>query len=390
MTPNPLSPAERAASFAFEIVAEDPRTRARAGLLHTPHGPVETPIFMPVGTQATVKTLSQQDLEALGTRILLGNAYHLYLRPGHELIDRAGGLHAFMGWERPILTDSGGYQVFSLNELRKISEEGVRFQSHLDGSAHLFTPEKVMEIEHALGADIIMAFDECTPFPCTHQYARDSMEMTLRWAARCLERHLQLAAERTHRPPQALFGIVQGSTFADLRASCARRLSAMDLPGYAIGGLAVGEPRGEMFAAIDATLPHLPARKPRYLMGVGLPNDLVEAVTVGIDMFDCVIPTRNARNGTAFTRSGRVRLKNARFAEDRAPLAEDCTCKTCRHYTRAYLRHLFQTREILGMHLATCHNVHFYLRLMRDMRQAIIDGCFADWQAEFLAHYRLD
>lgn len=389
MTRNTFSPAERTAPFAFEIVAEDPRTRARAGLLHTPHGPVETPIFMPVGTQATVKTLSQQDLETLGTRILLGNAYHLYLRPGHELIDRAGGLHAFMGWERPILTDSGGYQVFSLNELRKISAEGVRFQSHLDGSSHLFTPEKVMEIEHGLGADIIMAFDECTSFPCTRQYARDSMELTLRWAARCLKRHLQLAAERTHRPPQALFGIVQGSTFADLRADCARRLSAMDLPGYAIGGLAVGEPRAEMFAGIDATLPHLPTRKPRYLMGVGLPNDLVEAVAAGIDMFDCVIPTRNARNGTAFTRSGRVRLKNAKFAEDRAPLDGDCACKTCRHYTRAYLRHLFQTREILGLHLATCHNVHFYLQLMRDMRQAIIDGRFADWQAEFLAHYRL-
>ena len=383
-----LSP--EAASFTFEIVAEDARTRARAGLLHTPHGAVETPIFMPVGTRATVKTLTQQDLQQLDARIILGNAYHLYLRPGHELIDRAGGLHGFMSWRHPILTDSGGYQVFSLGELNKIQEEGVRFQSHLDGSYHLFSPEKVMEVEHCLGADIIMVFDECTPFPCTRQYAEESMQMTLRWAERCLERHLQLTAERSHRPPQALFGIVQGSIFPDLRARCAGHLAAMDLPGYAIGGLAVGEPRQEMFAAIDATLPHLPCHKPRYLMGVGLPNDLVEAVAAGVDMFDCVIPTRNARNGTIFTPHGRLRIKNARFAEDFAPLDETCRCKTCQHYTRAYIRHLFQTNEILGLHLATYHNVHFFLQVMRDMRRAIVDGCFADWQAEFLAHYRLD
>ena len=383
-----LSP--EAASFTFEVVAEDSRTRARAGLLHTPHGAVETPIFMPVGTRATVKTLTQQDLEQLDARIILGNAYHLYLRPGHELIDRAGGLHGFMNWRRPILTDSGGYQVFSLGELNKIQEEGVRFQSHLDGSYHLFSPEKVMEIEHGLGADIIMVFDECTPFPCTRQYARESMQMTLRWAERCLERHLQLTAERTHRPPQALFGIVQGSIFPDLRARCADHLAAMDLPGYAIGGLAVGEPRQEMFTAIDATLPHLPSCKPRYLMGVGLPNDLVETVAAGIDMFDCVIPTRNARNGTIFTSTGRLRIKNARFAEDFAPLDETCQCKTCRHYTRAYIRHLFQTNEILGLHLATYHNVHFFLQLMRDMRRAIVDDCFANWQAAFFARYRLD
>jgi len=383
-----LSPQRKASSFAFEVVAEDPRTQARAGLLHTPHGTVETPAFMPVGTQATVKTLTQQDLEEIGARIILGNAYHLYLRPGHRLVDRAGGLHAFMSWQGPILTDSGGYQVFSLAELNQVREEGVRFQSHLDGSYHLFTPEKVMEIEHSLGADIIMAFDECTPFPCTRQRAQESMEMTLRWAARCLKRHGLLVAEEAHRPPQALFGIVQGSVYPDLRARCARELAAMDLPGYAIGGLAVGEPRPEMFAIIQATLPHLPPHKPRYLMGVGLPDDLVEAVAAGVDMFDCVVPTRNARNGTAFTPQGRLRLKNAALAEDFLPLDERCQCRTCQRYTRAYIRHLFQTNEILGLHLATFHNVHFFLQLMRDVRQAIVDGNFADWQTEFLAHYR--
>jgi len=376
-------------AFTFELIACDERTGARAGLLHTPHGVIETPIFMPVGTRATVKTLTQRDLEELNARIILGNAYHLYLRPGHELIDRAGGLHGFMNWQRPILTDSGGYQVFSLGELNKIGEEGVRFQSHLDGSYHLFSPEKVMEIERGLGADIIMVFDECTPFPCTRQYAEDSMEMTLRWADRCLQRHEQLAAERSQRPPQALFGIVQGSIYPDLRARCARRLVELDLPGYAIGGLAVGEPRVDMFGTIEETLPHLPADKPRYLMGVGLPNDLVDAVTAGIDMFDCVIPTRNARNGTLFTAEGRLRIKNAKHAEEFSPVDPNCTCRTCRHYTRAYLRHLFQTDEILGLHLATYHNIHFYLQLMRDMRQAIIDGRFAAWQAEFLARYQL-
>ena len=372
----------------FELIAADSRTGARAGLLHTPHGPIETPIFMPVGTRATVKTLSQQDLDELGAQIILGNAYHLYLRPGHELAERAGGLHGFMNWQRPILTDSGGFQVFSLSQLNKIQEEGVRFQSHLDGSYHLFTPEKVMEIEHGLGADIIMAFDECTPYPCTRDYARQSMDRTLRWAERCLERHQELSRQRATRLPQALFGIVQGSVYPELRTQCARQLAALDLPGYAIGGLAVGEPRRAMFEVIETTLPHLPTTRPRYLMGVGLPCDLVEAVEAGIDLFDCVIPTRNARNGTAFTSRGRVRLKNASLAEDYSPLDQACPCKTCRHYTRAYLRHLFQADELLGLHLATYHNVYFFLQLMRDMRQAIIAGCFADWQAAFLATYR--
>jgi len=374
--------------FRYELVASDPDTGARAGVLHTPHGAIETPVFMPVGTQATVKTLDQHDLEEARAQIILANAYHLYLRPGHQLIDRMGGLHSFMHWRGPILTDSGGFQVFSLGELNKISEEGVRFQSHLDGSYHLFTPESVMEIEHALGADIIMAFDECTPYPCERDYAAASMQMTLRWAERCLSRHRQLATERSHRLPQALFGIVQGSIYPDLRQYCAEALIDMDLPGYAIGGLAVGEPREAMFEVVRGTAPLLPAQKPRYLMGVGLPHDLVEAVAAGIDMFDCVVPTRNARNGTAFTRSGRLRLKNARLAEDPSPLEAGCNCKTCTHYSRAYLRHLFQTNELLGLHLATFHNVFFFQQLMRDMRAAIIDGRFATWQAEFSALYR--
>lgn len=379
-------PADQAHSFAFELVAQDPRTGARAGLLHTPHGTVETPFFMPVGTQATVKTLSQQDLEALGAQVLLANAYHLYLRPGPELVARAGGLHGFMGWKRPILTDSGGFQVFSLSGLARIEEEGVYFQSHLDGSRHLFSPEKVMEIEHALGADFIMVFDECTPYPCAEEYARDSMELTLRWARRCLERHRQLQQEQ--EVPQALFGIVQGSVYPQLRARGAAELAALDLPGYALGGLGVGEPRAQMLETLEFILPHLPTAKPRYLMGVGLPHDLVAAVGAGVDMFDCVIPTRNARNGTAFTRLGRVRLKNASLAQDFGPLDPECSCQTCTHYSRAYLRHLFQARETLGLRLATYHNLHFFLELMRRMRRAIIEGDFARWQAGFLAAYQ--
>ncbi len=374
--------------FHYELIAEDTETGARAGVLHTPHGKIETPIFMPVGTQATVKTLDQRDLVEAQAQIILGNAYHLYLRPGHELIDRMGGLHQFMNWSRPILTDSGGFQVFSLGDLNKISEEGVRFQSHLDGSSHLFTPESVMEIEHGLGADIIMAFDECTPYPCERDYAEKSMRRTLRWAERCIKRHQELSAQRTHRPPQALFGIVQGSVYPNLRRTCAQELIQMDLPGYAIGGLAVGETRDSMFGVIRETTPLLPNGKPRYLMGVGLPNDLVEAVGAGADMFDCVVPTRNARNGTVFARNGRLRLKNAAHAEDPQPLESDCACKTCSHYSRAYLRHLFKTNELLGMHLATFHNVFFFQQLMRDMRDAIISGHFAAWQADFFALYQ--
>ena len=371
----------------FTIVATDPQTGARAGLLKTARGEIETPVFMPVGTQATVKTLSQQDLESLRAKIILGNTYHLYLRPGHQLVARAGGLHRFMSWGGSMLTDSGGFQVFSLADLNEVTEEGVRFQSHLDGSSHLFTPELVMDIQRDLGADIVMAFDECTSYPCTERQAGQSMEMTLRWTERCVKRFGEGAGAGK---PQALFGIVQGSVYPALRARCARELAALQLPGYAIGGLAVGEPRRSMFEMIGVTLPHLPSATPRYLMGVGLPNDLVEAVAAGIDMFDCVIPTRNARNGTAFTSRGRLRLKNANLAEDGSALDPSCSCPTCQNYSRAYIRHLFQTNEMLGMRLATVHNLHFYLELMRQMRAAIVDGRHQSWQEEFLSTYEIE
>ena len=373
-------------TFRYELIARDPQSEARAGLLHTPHGIIETPVFMPVGTRASVKALSQQDLgEELDARIVLGNAYHLYLRPGDELIARAGGLHSFMGWDRALLTDSGGFQVFSLKGLTRIKEEGVHFRSHLDGSSHLFSPEKVMDIEHHLGADVIMAFDECTPYPATEDYARLSMERTQRWAVRCVTRHDELSLRHPKGTGPALFGIVQGSVYESLRQRSARELAALDLPGYALGGLGVGEPTEQMLGMIEACLPELPVERPRYLMGVGLPSDLAQSVARGIDMFDCVIPTRNARNGTLFTSQGRLRIKNAIHAEDLSPLDPDCACKTCRHYHRAYLRHLFQTNELLGLHLATYHNVFFYLKLMRTMRQAIIDGRFRLWQEEFLS-----
>ncbi len=372
----------------FEIVAIDSQTGARAGLLHTSQGEIETPVFMPVGTQAAVKTLSQQDLESLGARIILGNTYHLYLRPGHELVSRAGGLHRFMGWGGSLLTDSGGFQVFSLADLNEVSEDGVLFQSHLDGSSHLFTPELVIDIQRHLGADIIMAFDECIHYPCSEERANISMELTLRWAERCVRRFAE--EKDPDSPDQALFGIVQGSIYPQLRARCARELASMQLPGYAIGGLAVGEPRQSMFQMIDATLPHLPMQTPRYLMGVGLPNDLVEAVATGIDMFDCVIPTRNARNGTVFTKFGRLRLKNADLSEDSKPIDTECLCTTCQHYSRSYIRHLFKTNEILGMHLATMHNLHFYLELMRDMRSAILAGRHQSWQEAFFSTYEIN
>ena len=374
----------------FEVVAEDSQSPARAGLLHTAHGVIETPVFMPVGTRATVKTMSQQQLAELGAQIVLGNAYHLYLRPGHELIARAGGLHGFMGWQQPILTDSGGYQVFSLRELAKIDDQGVRFQSHLDGSRHLFSPERVMEIEHALGADIIMAFDECAPYPCERDYAQRALQRTLHWLDRCRRRHGELVAASASAAGSgpALFGIVQGSVFPALRRECAQRLSDMDLPGYAIGGLGVGEPQAELLDMVNATIAELPPAKPRYLMGIGLPGDLLAAVSLGVDMFDCVLPTRNARNGTLFTTRGLVRIRNASHSEDLDPIDPDCSCATCRHYHRAYLRHLFQTNEMLGLQLATQHNLHFYLQLMRDMRRAIVAGSLAEWKRRFAATYQ--
>ncbi len=353
--------------------------QARTGRLDLPHGSVDTPVFMPVGTQATVKALSSEDLEALDARIILANTYHLYLRPGHELIAEAGGLHGFMSWERPILTDSGGFQVFSLSELREITEEGVWFRSHLDGSRHLFTPEKVMEIEQALGADIAMAFDECPPYPAEYAYVKESLERTTRWAERCKKAHT--------RKDQALFGIVQGGMFPDLRTQSVREIVSLDFPGYAIGGLSVGEPKELMYEMLQHTTPQLPDDRPRYLMGVGSPDAIFHAVAVGIDMFDCVLPTRAARHGSVFTSDGEITVRNAVYARDFRPLDPECTCPVCKRYTRAYIRHLVRAKEILAYHLCTLHNVHFMLRMMERIREAIAGGYFHDLWAEFTARF---
>jgi queuine tRNA-ribosyltransferase len=333
---------------------------------------------MPVGTQATVKTLSPQDLRDLGAEIILSNTYHLFLRPGHELIREFGGLHPFMGWDRPVLTDSGGFQVFSLAELRKITEEGVTFQSHIDGGAkHFITPEYAVEIQEALGADIIMAFDECIPFPATRDYAQESLERTHRWAKRCA------AAKKD--TGQALFGIVQGGMYPELRKQSADALVDIGFDGYAVGGLSVGETKPVMYEMIDASVPHLPGDRPRYLMGVGTPEDLVEGVDRGIDMFDCVMPTRNARNGTFFTSFGKLVIKNARYERDKGPLDPECGCYTCGNFSRAYLRHLFNAGEVLALRLGTIHNLFFYLSLMRNVRKSIDEGRFREFKKEFLA-----
>lgn len=335
---------------------------------------------MPVGTSATVKTLSPEELEKIGTQILLGNTYHLYLRPGHQLIARAGGLHGFMGWQKPILTDSGGFQVMSLQGLRKITKEGVRFQSHLDGSYHFFTPEKVMEIQNALGADIIMAFDECPSYPETKSYIAESMKLTLEWSKRCLEAH-------HNANNQALFAIVQGGIYDDLREECAQNLISMEFPGYAIGGLAVGEEKSDMYRLTAFLNDILPAGKPRYLMGVGTPLDLIQNVMNGIDMFDCVMPTRNARKGTVFTSLGKVIIKAARYKEDFSPLDPYCDCYTCRNFSRAYLRHLFNVNEILGMRLASLHSVRYYNNLMSRIREAIVNETLPSLYAEIEGFY---
>ena len=353
-------------------------TKARAGILKTAHGDIPTPVFMPVGTQATVKGLSQRDLaEDLRVPILLGNTYHLYLRPGHETVERLGGLHGFMSWPNAILTDSGGFQVFSLAGLRKISEEGVRFQSHLDGSAHMFTPASTVDVQLALGSDILMALDECPEYPVSHEYAREAMERTVRWARAGVSHYHRRQAEKPRR--QALFPIVQGSMFPDLRRECARALVELDTDGYAVGGLSVGEPRPLSLEMVEATGDLLPADRPRYAMGVGMPEELPEYVARGIDMMDCVLPTRNARNGYLFTSAGRVIIKHARYKEDQRPLDEKCGCYTCRTYTRAYLRHLFQAGEILYAALATRHNVQRYLDIMAGMRQSIVLGRFPEF-----------
>lgn len=342
----------------------------------TPHGAVKTPVFMPVGTQGSVKGISPHELEELGASIILGNTYHLYLRPGVDVIREAGGLHAFTGWRRPILTDSGGFQVFSLSHLRKVEEEGVWFRSHLDGSAHFIGPEEAVRIQEALGSDIAMAFDECPPYPCEEEALRAAVERTIRWARRCREAH--------RRSDQALFGIVQGGVDRALREACAEALIPLDFPGYAIGGLSVGEPKELMYEALEWTTAVLPTEKPRYLMGVGAPEDLLHGIARGVDMFDCVLPTRIARHGTVFTARGRLAVKNARYARDFTPLDPECDCYVCRHFTRAYIRHLLKANELLGFRLTTYHNLAFLLRLMKEARRRIESGEFEGWSREVL------
>src|SRR5215813_2852477 len=374
--------------FSFEVLKTE-MTGARRGRLTTPHGVVQTPFFLPVGTQASVKALTQEALEELGAEIILANTYHLYLRPGHELIRRLGGLHQFMAWPRAILTDSGGYQVFSLSELRKVTDEGVRFRSHLDGSEHLLTPEKAVEIQLALGSDIAMVLDECIETPAPRNKAESALARTTMWAKRACAAFLDHAM-RNGDLPQWQFGIVQGATFADLRRESARQLLEIDFPGYAVGGLAVGEPHAttcDMTAEVTALLPQ---GKPRYLMGVGRPEQIADYVALGVDMMDCVLPTRAARHACLYTSEGRVLIKNSRYAEDQRPIDSNCSCRVCRRYSRAYLRHLFAAGEITAAILATHHNVHFYLDIMRQIREAIEFGNLANFSSEMHARYAAD
>jgi len=368
-------------SFKFSLHTQDSFTSARTGELILPHGKIKTPVFMPVGTLGTVKATSPEELENIGFDIILGNTYHLYLRPGDELIKKAGGLHSFINWDRNMLTDSGGFQVMSLQQFRKITEEGIGFQSHIDGSSHFFSPERVMEIEHNLGADIIMVLDECAPYPCTKEYAKESADMSLRWAKRCKIKHEQLGGE------QSLFGIVQGSIYDDLREENAKELISIDFPGYAIGGLAVGEKKEDMLRIVNLMDRVLPKQKPRYLMGVGTPLDLLENIERGIDMFDCVMPTRHARNGQAFTRDGRLTVRNGKYKEDFRPLQDDCSCYACRNFSRAYIRHLINVKEILGVRLTTLHNLTFYNTLIKEIREAINSGVFSQYKNNFIENY---
>jgi len=366
----------------FELVAVDGKTSARAGLIYTDHGIIETPVFMPVGTQATVKAVEQRELIEIGAQIILGNAYHLYLRPGIEVIRKAGGLHKFMNWERAILTDSGGFQIFSLAQFRKITKEGVRFQSHIDGSYHFFTPESVIEIQRVLGSDIMMCLDECTPYPCDFEYAFKSNQLTIEWAKRAKEKFEK--TEPLYGHSQFLFGIVQGSVYPEIRAKSAEELIKLDFDGYAIGGLAVGEPVDVMYQITEFTASLLPVNKPRYLMGVGTPENIIESISRGIDMFDCVIPTRNGRNATLYTRNGKFSIKNAVYKDDFSPVDPGCDCYTCKNFTRAYLRHLFNADEILALQLASIHNLAFYFWLVQEARRHIISGDFAEWKNYFL------
>ncbi len=361
--------------FEYHLIAVDPETGARAGEFVTPHGVIPTPVFMPVGTQATVKSMSPDELRTIDAKIILSNTYHLFLRPGPDLIAKAGGLHGFMNWDRPILTDSGGFQVFSLAKINKIMDDGVEFRSHLDGTKYMMTPELATEVQEKLGSDIAMCFDQCVELPCTRQQAEDAVERTLRWAARCKAAHT--------RDDQAQFGIVQGGLFDDLRASCADALAEMDFPGYAIGGLSVGESHAEMYRCMEALMPHMPAEKPRYLMGVGHPANLIEGIARGIDMFDCVLPTRIGRNGTALTSKGRIIVRDAKYAHDFTPIDPECGCLACRKHTKAYIRHLLKAGEMYGLRLVTIHNLYYLTHLMEDIRKAIAADRFPEFREEF-------
>ena len=366
-------------SSLFKLLHKDKNSKARLGKLSTLHGEVDTPCFMPVGTQGTVKTLSPEELNDCGAQIMLSNTYHLFLRPGMEVINKAGALHKFISWDKPILTDSGGYQIFSLALLRKVNDNGVEFQSHIDGLKHFFTPEEVIRVQKELGSDIIMPLDECVHYPCARDQAETAMLRTINWAKR--------SRAAFNSEGQFLFGIMQGATYEDLRRECSARLVEIGFPGYAIGGVSVGEPRNLRYNIMQIAADLLPQDSPRYLMGVGLPEDILEALECGIDMFDCVVPTRYGRNGTAFTSSGKMTIRNSPYAQDFSPLDSECGCYTCTHFSRAYLRHLFNTEEILGLRLVSLHNIHFYLGLMRKSREAIASDSFAKFKKEFLQHY---
>ena len=366
-------------AITYELLHVDKNSGARRGIVHTPHGDIQTPVFMPVGTQATVKAMTPEELKEIEAQIILSNTYHLYLRPGNKLVKEAGGLHEFMRWDRPILTDSGGFQVFSLGPLRKITEEGVEFKSYLDGSKHFLSPEAVMKIENDLGADIIMAFDECCPYPSTYEYTKNSMERTTRWAKRCKEAH--------SRSDQGLFGIIQGGFYKDLRKESVEQLTKIDFPGYAIGGISVGEPKEEFLDILKYTAPLMPENKPRYLMGVGSPDYLVEAALAGIDMCDCVLPTRIARNGTAMTWQGKKVIRNASYARDFTTLDEECDCYACKNYTKAYIHHLIKNKEILGVRLLSIHNLRFLTKLMERVRIEIEHDNLLNFKNEFFKKY---
>ena len=368
-------------AITYELLHVDKSTGARRGVIHTPHGDIQTPIFMPVGTQATVKAMTPEELkEIVHAQIILGNTYHLFLRPGHKLIEKAGGLHKFMNWDRPILTDSGGFQVFSLGKLRTITEEGVEFRSYIDGSKNFMSPEVSIEVQQSLGSDIMMAFDECCEYPSTYEYTKKSMERTTRWAKRCKEAW-------TNRETQGLFGIIQGGFYKDLRDISTEQLIELDFPGYAIGGISVGEPKDVFLDILNYTTPKMPENKPRYLMGVGSPDYLIEAAMAGIDMCDCVLPTRIARHGTAMTHNGKLVVRNGAYAEDFAPLDEECDCYTCKNYTRAYIRHLLNVNEILGMRLLSIHNLRFLTKLMDRVRIEIENDNLLSFKEEFYQKY---